>query len=476
MLLSIAFTVISAMWSNQAIGLFSNVIIGVYIWFTWSGCKNSIAVSSRIGENAYFIGYLTTITGLCGVALEIHRDPSLLEVRHLPSVLLKGATALVTTIVGLVGMNFLKQHAHALEQHLEDNASKTTDIVQELLQRFAEKMLESERTRDDHFIKLFESSQLSENMHGLARNLDAGAKSLDELQKTSLATNDTLASLKTHMASVSTSVSLLNSATQSIAPAWESIGKSLEKVDQFSGSVSNVTASMRQFNETVSAGNAKTNEYLLATEKLHVGLSESLSMLDQRVQALSPLADSVEKFVRLANQIAPLLHSIGDNFENLNHVKETIVQFRHSMHELNSMLVSTSSGIQQLRQDSRDMANASADLVAHMKNDVAALKRLSDPLSSAVNRLGEVLENALKQLSGPMEAFGTTCVAMSPNFQAIRNNLVDLETFTTEIQRLHESLIKFNTTIGDSTSLTEELRSVIENFARLQATPRRGSF
>lgn len=475
MLASLAFTVIAALSNSQTLALVSNGIILLYICYTWDACKNSVATSSSIGENAYFIGYLTTITGLCGVALEIHRDPSLLEVKHLPIVLLKGATALVTTIVGLVGMNFLKQHAHALEQNLEEDETKTTDIVSELLKSFAEKMLESERTRDQSFVKLFESSHLAEHMHDLTTNLNSSAKSLASLQRISLETNATLAGLKDHMASVGTSVEQFNIATQAMAPAWKEIGKSLELVSHFSGSVISVTTAMQEFQKTVNAGNTKAREYAFATEQLNVGLQQSLSVMEQRVQAISPLADSVGKFVALSNQVTPLLHTIGDNLGNLSNVKDTVAQFTISMQELNNQIVLTSSGIQHLNQDNRSMASSSADLVAHFQNDVAALQRLNEPLNSAVNRLDDVLERALKQLSGPMDEFGAICGAMSPNFQAIRSNLVNLETFTAEIQRLHESLIRFNTTIGDSTSLTEELRAVIENFARLQATPRRGS-
>ena len=449
LLVSIGLTVMAAFlgrsWSWLA--WLSNGVILLYGACTLPWYRHSAALSARIGENAYFIGYLTTIAGLCGIAFEINHDPDLLKVINLPTVLAKGATALATTIFGLVVMNLLKQHAQTLELREEQRGMKEADIVTQLLEKFAEKMIESERTRDDNLAKLFESSQLGAHMQGLAANLKSGAESLGTLQGTANDANLTLAKLGKHMSTLETSVTKFNTVTETLAPAWQQISGDIARATGLSEAVTQMTTSMQGFSTAMNEGQTKTLEFTESAVELQNGVLNSIRTFEERLMAIAPLGPSVGQFVELASKVAPMLATLGENFGKLGDIHKSVESLNTSLQAANEQFVDAAKGVQSMSAMSREFAGANADLVAQLRTEV----------------------DTLKNLSGPLNQFGQACVDMSPRLDTIRTNIVGLEQFAASVGQMRAAADGFNLALTSSAQLAHELRRAIQDLASLKA-------
>lgn len=449
LLASIVLTVLAAFlgrpWSWLA--WLSNGVILLYGGWTLPWYRQSVALSARIGENAYFIGYLTTIAGLCGIAFEIGHDPDLLKVINLPTVLAKGAMALVTTISGLVVMNLLKQHAQTLELEEEHRGTKEADVVTQLLEKFAEKMIESERTRDDNLAKLFESSKLGAHMQGLAANLKSGADSLGTLQSTANDANQTLTKLGQHMSALEASVTKFNAVTESLAPAWKQISGDIGKATGLNEAVSQMTTSMQGFSTAMTEGQTKTREFTESAVELQTGVLNSIRISGEQLRTIAPLGPSVGQFVELAGKVTPMLHALGENFGKLDDIHKSFQSFHKTLQETNDQFVKAAGGAQSMSTTSREFAAANADLVAQLRTEVVTLKNLSEPLNQ----------------------FGQACADMTPRLDTIRANIGALDQFTASVGQMREAANGFNSALTSSAQLAHELRRAIDDFASLKA-------
>lgn len=136
--------------------------------------RSNALLSYRLGETLYILGYVATISGLGAVAWQIGQNPSLLSPEKIPGVLARGAVALFSTVIGLIGMNLLRSHGQSLDLQ--------RGVADEEAQRFAEQieqiLKKTEVERAQTFLNAFQAADLTRQLTAMTNGLKATSECL----------------------------------------------------------------------------------------------------------------------------------------------------------------------------------------------------------------------------------------------------------------------------------------------------------
>lgn len=433
----------------------ANGVLILYLCSAFVLGRGNAQVASRMGENVYFLGYLLTITGLGLLAYEIGKDPTLLDKEKINQVLVKGGNAVVATLIGLIGMNLIKGYAQSLEQKDEHEA----DVVERILSKFAERLEQSQVSQGHELIKIFEASQLSQNMQALATQLDAGSKSIETLKQTSALTNATLQDLATQMTAIHQSAKGFAEMTAAIGPTWQQISANIQDAAALNTEIVTLTAGIKSLHEALAAGNTQTRQFVDASKRHHEEIVKTMETLQLRMQTLTPLTGAVDEFLKTANMVASTLKTIGQNFREVDSLNQNLAKLVATTGQLNAELTTGKTGmghfttaltagetsILNINQKSNELGLAMDHLVAELKHQVHTLTTLSDPFSE----------------------FAAVSHRISPILNQTGANVEHLAKFTESIAALQKSVQELEASFKAGKSEMDGISKVVENFVRV---------
>src|ERR1017187_6792317 len=146
-LLILVFGILNVVWPGPVqiwgqLTIWAALIIVLQIIYIVLGIrerKSDFDLLSMYSETAYFFGYLATIVVLGGLAFQIDKNGKLLE--DVGQLLLKGAFALISTIVGLFGMLVFLFAAQILDARgtLTEEAQGTSQAMQAEVLEFSKR-------------------------------------------------------------------------------------------------------------------------------------------------------------------------------------------------------------------------------------------------------------------------------------------------------------------------------------------------
>ena len=281
-------------------------------------------------------------------------------------------------------------------------------MVERILSKFAERLEQSQVSQGQELIKIFEASQLSQNMQTLASQVDAGSKSIETLKQTSVLTNATLQELASQMTAIHQSAKGFAEVTAAIGPTWQQISANIQAAADLNAEITALTSGIKHLHENVAAGNTQTKEFVEASKQHHEEIVKTMQTLQLRMQSLTPLTGAVDEFLKTANLVASTLKTIGQNFSEVDNLNQNLANLVATTGQLNTELAAGKTGmgainaelttgetrILNLNQKSKEMELAIDNLVAELKHQVHTLTTLSQPLSEFAelsNRIGPIL-------------------------------------------------------------------------------------
>jgi chromosome segregation ATPase len=319
------------------------------------------------------------------------KDPTLLDKENINQVFIKGGNAVVATLIGLIGMNLIKGYAQSLEQKQEQEA----DVVERILSKFADRLEQSQVSQGQELIKIFEASQLSQNMQTLASQLDAGSKSIETLKQTSVLTNATLQELASQMTAIHQSAKGFAEATAIVGPTWQQISANIQDAAGLNAEITALASGIKNLHENLAAGSKETQQFMDVSRQHHEEIVKTMQTLQLRMQTLTPLTGAVDEFLKTTNMVASTLETIGQHFSEVDNLNQNLAKLVATTGQLNTELAAGKTGmgalnaelttgethILSLNQKSKEMELTIDNLVAELKHQVHTLTTLTEPFN-----------------------------------------------------------------------------------------------
>ena len=187
------------------------LVILLYVLCVWRFCSGNSDKFSLLGDQVYFLGYLSTITALGALLWRIAGDQAILEKPD--HVILLGGIALTNIVVSLICMMALKSHAQSLDVNVGIDVKE--------LEAFFEKLRKS-----------MEGSAFLPTLNSLVTTLQVSFDNIAQLATKSKEATNTVDALSKSVLKLSESITALDTTVTKTAPNAKIFARSVVEVEQ----------------------------------------------------------------------------------------------------------------------------------------------------------------------------------------------------------------------------------------------------
>lgn len=425
------------------------VVVAAYASYAVRVSLKNPARSARLGETTYLLGYIGTICGLGAIGIQIGDHPELLTNKGIPQVLFRGAIALLSSVIGLIGMNLVKLQ----EDRLEEPREEIEEMISRLLPAFKNQLESALQVTEAHrfqsFLEGFKAPGLAENMASMAASLKEGAASVALLKTASVEAQGSMKVLAEQMAAVSGAAKTFCEVTQQISPVWKEMTSSVNEAAQLGKTVIQTTAALAGFQGATGSAQGVMQQHATMLRTLQSEMTAALVELRAKLEGTGKLADSVGRFVELANKVSPTLETLGHTFADVSQINQNVKELVVNMRQLNGELMATRGATSDISANAREMTNSTGTLVMHIGNKVHDFEQIGD-------RMGIV---------------GAAFEQMGPIIHRLKDNLQAAEGFSGAVSTLVEGMGELRTQLAATTANLEvtttkmdEAKSVVDDF------------
>ena len=400
-------------------------VVLVYVLFGVTTGRGNRDALTRYGDFVYFLGYLTTIFALVLVAFRIHEDPKMLD--KLDVLLYRGAVAISSTVVGLVGMFIFRvaaptheagerdgpaggdaaevlasqvdKFARQIDQELENLKRRSTDVhlaFDQVLERFND---QHTRAVGDVVAKVM---GLAGSVDTLSSRINQSAEGLETLHKATLGASGSLTEVAGQAKTMKDAVETLEKVSGRLAPAWEKVGGQLGTLANLAEKVEDLGRTLDSLQTAFGLCSNEMKQFTQLSIQSRQQLMDCLDDVARQAGQIGTLAQTVTTFADAARQIAevaPKLNTIIANLRDAVPVKDAVEQLRIAVVSLNGALGESANATGSIVDNSRQMTTEIENLVTQLSTKVHELNNLAVPsaeFSPAMDQLGPSLKTLAK--------------------------------------------------------------------------------
>lgn len=425
------------------------VVVAAYASYAVRVSLKNPARSARLGETTYLLGYIGTICGLGAIGIQIGEHPELLTNKGIPQVLFRGAIALLSSVIGLIGMNLVKLQEDKIEEPREEIEEMISRLLPAFKNQLESALQVTETNRFQSFLEGFKAPGLAENMASMAASLKEGAASIALLKTASIEAKESMKVLGEQMAAVSGAAKTFCEATQQISPVWKEMTSSVNEAAQLGVTVNQTTAALAGFQEAAGGAQGVMQQHVTMLGTLQSEITAVLLELRAKLEGTGKLADSVGRFVELANKVAPTLETLGHTFADVSQINQNVKELVVNMRQLNGELITTRAATGDISANAREMTNSTGTLVMHIGNKIHDFELIAD-------RMGTVAE--------AFDQMGPVIHRLKDNLQAAEGFSGAVSTLVEGMGELRNQLAATTTNLESTTTKMDEAKAVVDDF------------
>lgn len=408
---------------------------GVYAaWTSW----DDASLSFRLGETLYLLGYVATICGLGAIAWQIGQDPTLLSAPKVPEVLARGALALLSTVIGLIGMNYLRMRGQSLESPRAQAELEARQIAEQLEQVLRKTEVERAQT----FLSAFQSADLTQQLGAMTEQLRAAAEALAAFRTDSQRVKKTWAEMLTGLSGLNGALQQFQERAEGLSASWAALREQLQQAPPLGQAAQEATAALNQLGSAAGPLQQMAAAILQVLGPLRSDLLQAAQQLQERLNQLPPLAEAVARFVELANQVAPTLRVLGDSYQDISNINTYLHHAVTNLQSFNQELIASS--------------NATGGLAAHSDKLLKSTDTLVAEIANQVHRL--------KKLSGDLDQLSGSVAMLAPALQPLVPQIETLRAFSVQLNELVQGVERTQQVLDSTTAKLEEVPAVVGNF------------
>lgn len=411
-------------------------------------------ILSRYAESVYFMGYAATIGALLVFAKDIAQFKDLAE--HLTDILTKGAQAVLSTVVGLVGMFTIRLEVQRLEeQEIEaDPLGGSSDVTHDLATVLSEKTPKIAAALDALFEQLKSGqAEALANVAGLVTQfgtkigdataqIDAFKGSVAAFEEKTTHARSELAQLEPLMGKTRTALAAIEQSSGSLAGLWKDVTANALIAQEAGHSAA---AALRPV-AVMSSGLEKCGQqaalFAESVGKSHIEITAHIEILRKRAAEVGTLAEEVRKFMQVAGDIAPTLIAINKNLHEIVSVDEQIRALRGNLNLTNSAFEGITKSVTAIEANTGQMMLGTDRVVHELEGQVHRLKNLTKPLAE----LGDAM-SALRPKLDPL----------AQDSEAIGRLSIQIGTLTTSLQEMENKSTAATASVKQIAAVAKDL-------------------
>jgi len=408
---------------------------GVLAWWT---TRTNALLAFRLGETLYLLGYVATICGIGAIAWQIGQDPTLLSGPKIPSVLARGSLALLSTVIGLIGMNYLRSHG----QSLDLQRSEADQEARRLAEQIEQVLRKTEVERAQTFLSAFQSADLTQQLAAMSANLRAAAESLAAFKSDAHEVNQTWTNVLAGLNGLNAALSQFKELADGLNTSWADLGEGIKQAPELGRAAQTATAALNQLGSTVGQLQQTTAAVNAALAPVQSGLVNAVQMLQDRLEKLPPLADAVARFVELANRVAPTMEVLITTFQDIRSINENLRLAVGSLQNFNEQLNNANKATGDVATNADKLIKSTDNLVAEVANQLHKLKSLTEDWG----KLGETVKE------------------LAPAMKDLKQQLGTVQEFSARVAELTQALARAEGILTSTTTKLDEVPAVVKDF------------
>ncbi len=377
------------------------IAYGYFVSRTASGDAETL---NQLGEHYYFVGYISTITGLGCVLGRLGMQPGLIET---PAELLPLAgVSVLCTIVGLIGMNSLRAKAFELERQArakdaERDANRTRDFIAQIAQNFDSfqaRMEKLESTRMEEFSRLMNASELSQILMQLIGNIQQGAAGLNRLQEVSSQATQTVHQLGLEWGSMGRKLVDMNKRigkmlrdAEKVQINWEQIAGHSDRIEMLVGHLDRAAASMKTLGEHAQAAK---EQFKPLGEAAATAQRNTQNWNEQTIKMRREIDDTCTAFSNLCHKLETTAKKELGDF---------CAEFQNAFHKLRNSMTSARDFVERLEESTGKVAVFSESLDG-MVGKTAQHSQTFDAFKANLEQTAATLREQFQKLSGAVDS------------------------------------------------------------------------
>lgn len=448
--------------------LMVNIPIGLYVLWAKFYARGYHRILSRYAESTYFLGYVATVGALAVVAVDIAHYKNPLD--FLPEILLKGGGAITSTVVGLMGMFWLRVEvqvledsemsgdaAAAIETKLKDKSEEVLHLLTEKSEKMAQALdallqqFQSNETKARQSISEF-VRELGESLEEVGANARKVATGLDSFDRAVAHSGESLKIIQGVSESLARTATQSQAASERVSVSWEKIEHNVASVDKLMVAI---TATALPISDTATALETcgkKAADMAEAIGRAHQEINTHIAILRQRTSEVGSLAEGVKTFTTAANLTETTIGRIQNGLAAMQTSLNEVVRTQEGMKQLNQSVSDTNGSFRLFDQQLVAASNRNAHL---SKTSEALVEEL-------LNRVGE-----LKTLMVPLEELGREMERLRPRLQPLAGDGRIISEITTAVGRLEAQIARVQSVTGTLVESADGASTKIKEFVHV---------
>jgi chromosome segregation ATPase len=449
------------------------LVFGLYAG--WAAHGNP-QLGFQLGETVYLLGYVATIAGLGAIALQIGQDHSLLSASKVPTILQRGALALVSTLFGLIGMNLLRWHgqSHDLQRgEAEQQARRLAELIEQVLRR-------TEVERAKIFLQAFESADLTQQLAAMSANLRAAAESLAAFKSDAHEVKQTWTNVLAGLNRLNGALSQFKELADGLNTSWAGLGEGIRQAPELGRAAQTATAALNQLasavaqlQQTSAAINTELAPLQAGLKGFRLDADEAMLNWGGVQAALTGLNQALRQFKELADALVASWAGLGEQLAQAPQLGQAVQSTTEALDRLGG-------AVSQLQQTTAAVNTALAPLQSELANAVQMLQdRLAKlpPLADAVARLVELANKVaptMEVLSGTYRDIGginDSLRVLAHSLQTFNDQLNAANNATSDVATNADELIRStDNLVAEVANQLHKLKSLTEDWGKLGET------
>lgn len=377
---------------------------------------------SQHPESVYIVGYVATLGGLAGIAVQIGYNPTLFadSTKVLPIVLKGGGVSVLSTLVGLIFMNVLKMMSeHQVhEQEAEDRHIRA--ISKCFAEEFSRSLGGAEST-----------SAFNQGLERMSAQLLVGATGMERLMDAATQAERSITEIGLQMEKWSGSMSQMESVVTAISTVWRDLPDHAEAAVMLKEAANESAGALATLGTNSNRAAISMEGLAAVAPKLEKGFEATLAKVNDQLRRIADFNDVLVRFLEWAAHASPILHELHDGFSDLGQIKDRLRQVAENLGEANRELLKFNTEAINLATSGTQFATAITEMSNGIKLAVTDLSRAGNHIK-IIGEMADALDqgadaNTLNRFRSHVANFVASAEAMNGTLEQTRNTLTEAE-------------------------------------------------
>lgn len=373
-------------------------------------------------ESVYIVGYIVTIAGLAGIAVQIGSDPAAFGdyQKMLPIVLKGGGAAVLSTLVGLIFMNILKMmnDNHTHEEEREDRH------ISEMSKRFAEEFARSLGSQKS-------TAGFKDNLERMSSQLMSGALGVERLAHAAVQAEENIGRISVQMNAFVTSMGRLQDTAVSVAEIWKDLPTHAAATTQLKEAMAGSATAMSAMGTSSEMAATSLGHLVSVFPPLTAAFKDTLTTVNKQLVKVGDSNDVLIRLLDWATNANLVINELHGSFSDIRQIKDNLQQVASNLSDANSELLTFNNEAIKLGNSGTQFATGVADMSKSIWYAVTDLSRISEHIA-IIGKMADVMndnvdDTTLLQFKHHITDFVTTTNSLNKTLDESKKTLTEAD-------------------------------------------------